>query len=684
MRLSQDRRAVIWLARAAAVSAVLLATTSACADDLIPRQALFGAPAQTSAMISPDGRQLAFVAPRDGTPNLWIAPVNAISQARPITRETARPIGAFQWAPDSRQLLYLQDASGDENDQLYGVDLATGQVRAYTGDPASGVRIVKVSSRTPGEILISINDRDKQWRDVYRLDLKTGIRRRIFTNPGGYGDVVADADLDLLATTRIADDGSFSVVRFASGRLQPVGAPIGVEDATTTALLSAADGAGQVYMIDSRGRDTAAISRLDLATGAVRTLAADSQVDLGLNANGDPDDQALMLHDPRTGRILAYVLNRRIDRWRPLAASVRLDLARLDRRLGPKWYVTSQTDDGTVWVVCAESATQPPQYYLYRRADRSLSRLFDTRPGLSSARLAQMRPVEIPSRDGRRLSAYLTLPRGVEIDGSGRPRRPLPMVMWIHGGPDERDHYGYNSHHQWLADRGYAVLSVNYRGSTGFGKAFANARAWSPEVEADLLDAADWAKRTGLAQPDRIAIAGGSYGGYAVLATLSQHPRAWACGIDLYGPVDLPDLMRAFPADWKPLYERLVRRLGDPRTPAGLAYLEARSPARRLDQIEKPLLVAQGANDPRVHKAQSDQVVASLSARGAPVTYLVFADEGHGLVRPQNAMAFAAVAESFLSKCLGGRAESIGDDLTGSSLSVVTGAALVPGLRDRP
>jgi dipeptidyl aminopeptidase/acylaminoacyl peptidase len=296
--------------------------------------------------------------------------------------------------------------------------------------------------------------------------------------------------------------------------------------------------------------------------------------------------------------------------------------------------------------------------------------------------LANMHPVTIDSRDGLGLVSYYTLPPGSHGDGDGVPDQPLAMVLVPHGGPWGRDRWGYDGWHQWLANRGYVVLTVNFRASTGFGKAFINAgnREWGAKMHDDLIDAVDWAIEQGIADPARVAIMGGSYGGYATLAGLTFTPDKFACGVDLVGPANLVTLLETMPPYWKPQVELFTTRVGDFRTEDGRKFLASRSPLTYADRICRPLLIGQGANDPRVKQAESDQIVQAMQAKGIPVTYVLYPDEGHGFARPENRLSFNAIAEAFLSECLGGRFEPVGDDFQGSSIAVPVGAEHVPGL----
>jgi len=295
-----------------------------------------------------------------------------------------------------------------------------------------------------------------------------------------------------------------------------------------------------------------------------------------------------------------------------------------------------------------------------------------------------MWPQELRSRDGKTLVSYLTLPAHADADSDGRADRPVPLVLLVHGGPWARDAYGYSSYDQWLANRGYAVLSVNFRGSTGFGKDFTNAGdgEWAAKMHDDLIDAVEWAVAEGVTTQDKVAIMGGSYGGYATLVGLTFTPDTFACGVDIVGPANLNTLLSTVPPYWASFYQQLVRRMGDPQTEEGKAWLTERSPLTRVDAIRKPLLIGQGANDPRVKQDESDQIVNAMTAKDIPVTYVLFPDEGHGFARPENNKAFNAVTEGFLAECLGGRAQPIGGDFARSSITVPTGADGVPGLAE--
>ena len=449
---------------------------------------------------------------------------------------------------------------------------------------------------------------------------------------------------------------------------------VGLEDSLTTAPLGFTTDGKTLYWADARGRDTAALMAQDLAAGTTKVVAQDARADIGS-----------ALSDVRTGRAQAYELEYLKSDYIPLDASLKADLATLKDKLQGEFSVQARSDDDSKWIVVADPVTAPVSTWLYERKGRRLTRLFTARPELEGAPLVTMHPQEIKSRDGLTLVSYLSLPKGAEPRpgaGGARAARPVPMVLLVHGGPWGRDGYGYNGYHQWLANRGYAVLSVNFRGSTGFGKGFISKGdlEWGRKMHDDLLDAVDWAVKNGVTTRDKVAIMGGSYGGYATLAGMTFTPTTFACSVDIVGPSNLFTLLETIPPYWEPGKQQFYKRMGDPTTEDGRALLKARSPLNFADKIVRPLLIGQGANDPRVNVRESDQIVAAMNAKKIPVTYVVFPDEGHGFARPVNSIAFNAVTENFLAQCLGGRAEAIGGALQPSTAQVKQGAEFVPGL----
>jgi len=663
--------ALLFLGFVAAPAFAPLATAQN--TDLIQRKQIFGNPSRLAPKLAPDGRSLAWLAPRDGVLNIWVAPVDALNNAKPVTDEKPRPIRDYWWSADGTRLLYAQDRGGNENWVLYGVEVATGKQTTYTDPEKVTVRVIGISPKVPGSILIGLNNRVPAYHDVYRVDLASGKRELVLKNDRWAG-FVPDWNLVPRYGMRQTPAGGAIVEKIgAEGQAEPF-IEIGAEDAFTTRLEGMSADGKVLYLRDSRNRNTSAYFAIDQASSE-RTLVGES-------AKADVDD---VITNPITGKIEAYGINHLKREWVPVTAALKDDIALLNREAKGQWSVVSQTRDGKRWTVMVDRVSEPVTYYLYDRGTKKLAKLFTARPELEGRALAPMGAFEIPSRDGLVLPSYLSLPPGTDRDGDGKPDQPLPMVLFVHGGPWARDDYGYSSVHQWLANRGYAVLSVNYRGSTGFGKNFLNAanRQFAGKMHDDLVDAVDWAVQQGIAQRDKVAIMGGSYGGYATLVGLTFTPETFACGVDIVGPSNLVTLIESFPPYWAPIMElSWYPRVGDPRKEEDRKDLLARSPITRVEQIRRPLLIGQGANDPRVTQKESDQIVAAMKAKSIPVTYVLYPDEGHGFARPENRTSFFAVTEGFLARCLGGRQEPFGSDLSGSSLKLLEGAEYVPGLKE--
>ena len=533
-------------------------------------------------------------------------------------------------------------------------------------------QIVGISRDLKDRILVGINNRDPRWHDVHSLNLKTGELSLVFKNDG-FGSFVADDKLALRYGVKPRADGGQEVFAIDGGAVsaKPVEV-IAPEDALTTQAAGFSRDGTKAYWVDSRGRNTSALISVDLKSGVKTVLGQDARADV----------QGAMVN-PVTGAIEAYAVNYLKTEWRALDPAMKAELAFLASKLPGQLSVTSRSDDDQIWTVGQDRVTAPTTLWLYDRKAKSLTKLYTTRPELDGAPLQAMHPVEIKTRDGHTEVSYLTLPPGSDANGDGKPEKPVPLVLLVHGGPWGRDAYGMNSLHQWLANRGYAVLSPNFRASTGFGKAWVNAgdMQWGRKMHDDLLDAVDWAVKGKVTTADKVAIMGGSYGGYATLAGLAFTPDKFACGVDIVGPSNLNTLLKTIPPYWQAVRTQFVRSMGDPDTAEGQALLKERSPLTKADQIRKPLLIGQGKNDPRVNQAESDQIVDAMKAKGIPVTYVLFPDEGHGFARPQNNLAFYATTEHFLGKCLGGRAEPFGQAFAGSSIQVLHGAEFAPGLK---
>lgn len=638
----------------------------------VARADLFGDPVRHDGRLSPRGDRVAFLAPRDGVTNLWVLSVDAMDEARPVTDDRARGVRAFNWAQDNSTLLYWLDENGEENWRLYAVDSAGGQPRALT--PAGArAELLGLSPNDPGGVVVTLKARDRPWPDVYRIDLASGARRLLLRNPAGRGFArfVLDRDNRVRLGVRPMPDGGAEVAALQpSGRWTTLFA-IPFEDAMSSQPI-AFDADGRTFlMLDSTSRDRTALMRVDAATG-VKTLVGES-------ARADVVDVWL---DPATNAPEAFATEYLTREWRALDQDAQADLDFLDRQLAGDFTVVSRNNDDTRWIVVEAGPTIPARSYLYDRGDRAgrrLTSLFRHRPALDQASLQPMTTVEIEARDGLTLVSYLTLPIGSDADGDARPDQPAPLVIAPHDGPWSRDSYGFNPLHQWLANRGYAVLSVNYRGSVGFGKAFLNAgnREWGGRMQDDLLDAVRWAVDSGVAQADRVAIVGFGFGGYAALAALSSTRDQFRCGASFGGPANLFALLDSAGA---PARGELYRRVADARTAEGRQLLRERSPLFRAGQIRGPLLLALGARDNATSRAEADQIAQAVRARAGGLTYMVFPDEGRELVRQQNRLAYYAVLEHFLGDCLGGRIEPVGAAFEGAAINVYDGAVNVPGL----
>lgn len=641
--------------------------------EVIPREVLFGNPERAAFQASPDGKYLSWLAPKDGVLNVYVAPIENIEADDAVTSDDYRGIRQYFWAENGTHIIYMQDKGGDENFHAYSVNLKTGERIELTPFEGARAQVQQTSKRFPNHILVGVNNRDPQLFDLYKVDVTTGERELVMENPGYIG-FDTDDHFAVRFAARYEGDGSLSYFEVDGTSVKSdVYMNIPSSDALTTQILGFNHEGDKLYLFDSRTGNTAALFVKDVASGQTDLLFEHPRADVS-GALGNPE----------TGEIEAVSANYLRTEWQVLDTAVADDLAYLRSVQDGDLTVTSRVKGDTLWTVAYMRDDGPVEYYLYDREAKKAEYVFSNRPGLEDKPLAKMHPAEIESRDGLKLVSYLTLPVWADTDGDARPEEALPMVLLVHGGPWARDQWGFNSMHQWLSNRGYAVLSVNYRGSTGFGKDFINAGnfEWAGKMHDDLLDAVQWAGEEGIADPDRVAIMGGSYGGYATLVGLTFTPETFACGVDIVGPSSLVTLLNTIPPYWKPAMELFNQRVGNLSTEEGRELLESRSPLNFIDNIKRPLLIAQGANDPRVKQSEADQIVEAMTAKNIPVTYILFPDEGHGFARPENSMAFNAAAEAFLAEHIGGRYEPIDDDLKGSTMQVPTGAEGVPGLKD--
>ena len=636
---------------------------------LIPRAIIFGNPDRTLARISPDGAHVSWLAPKDGVMNVWVAPANDPANAKVITNDGYRGIQTYSWAPNNSYIYYIQDQGGDENFHVYSANIETGEVVDLTPiGKGARAQIEAVSPERPDHLVVGINERNPEVFDAYLVDVTTGKRELLKENPGYIGWLI-DNNLEPRFGFAPTPDGGGNVVEFDGSVIVEILA----EDFLTTQPIGFNQANDAIYMIDSRNRDKAALTSISLDTGETTMLAESAIADI-----------SGVLTDARTHEPIAYNVNFLKSGWHALDDEAAGDLKTLSAALSGSLSIVATTSDMSKWIVHEDATEKSGAYYIYDRESQSVKSMLVQRPGLADYPLAPMQALDLDSRDGLTLVSYLTLPLGSDADGDGRPEEALPMVLWVHGGPWARDSYGYNSVHQWLANRGYAVLSVNYRGSTGFGKAFTRGSVgeWAGKMHDDLIDAVQWAVDQGVAIEDEVAIGGGSYGGYATLVGLTFTPDVFACGVDIVGPSNLITLLESFPEYWKPFLKgTFFMDLGDPANEDDREFMLSRSPLARVDSIGAPLLVGQGQNDPRVTKIESDQIVEAMSAKELPVTYVNFPDEGHGFARPENRLAFFSVMEGFLEGCLGGKSEPVNDAFDGSSIEILYGEGYIKNIQ---
>jgi dipeptidyl aminopeptidase/acylaminoacyl peptidase len=638
--------------------------------ELIPRKILFGNPERITARLSPDGTKISFLAPINDVLNVWVGPIEDPTSARPITKDTDRGIYRYFWSYTNEHIIYIQDKAGEENWRIYSVHVETNITKDLTPLEGVNARIQGVSPKFPYEILVALNDRVPELHDIYRVNIETGHRKLIEENEGFAGYMVDD-DYNIRFAYMMTADGGYELLKPNHENEWELFLKVPMEDTLTTDPIGFDKTGNFLYMIDSRDRNTAALFQLNIENKDRIMLAENETVDV---------DDLIFHPTEKTVQAVAFYYDRK--HWQVLDEDILQDLTYLKSVADGDVEIVSRTLDDKYWIVAYILDNGPVQYYLYDQINQKAEFLFTNNQQLEDLPLAQMHPTIIESRDGLNLVSYYSLPLNSHENGELRPRDPLPMVLLVHGGPWSRDIWGYDSQHQWLANRGYAVLSVNFRMSTGFGKEFINAGnlEWGGKMHDDLIDAVQWAVDEGIADPDRIAIMGASYGGYATLAGMTFTPEIFACGIDIVGPSNLVTLLESLPPYWEPTIELFAKRVGDHRTDEGKQFLIERSPLTYVDRIQNPLLIGQGANDPRVKQSESDQIVQSMEEKEIAVTYVLYPDEGHGFARPENRLSFYAIVEAFLSECLGGNYEPIGDDFKGSSITVPTGAEHIPDL----
>uniref|UniRef100_A0A915J3C2 Peptidase S9 prolyl oligopeptidase catalytic domain-containing protein n=1 Tax=Romanomermis culicivorax TaxID=13658 RepID=A0A915J3C2_ROMCU len=679
---------------------------------IIPRKVIFADPDYASVRLSPDGKWLAWVAPYDNVPNIWGKDLPD-GEPRTLTKERGRGITSFSWTYRNQTImyaqLYSQDKDGDENWRLSILDTSTMKTRFLTETFGVKAILLDSSQKQPDKVVIGINNRDPRFYDAYLIDLETGNETLIFQN-SGFKSYQFDQDLNIRLLCNETEDAGESFYKYINSTHVEHFKTVSFEDSDVTGPIYFHENGEILYWMESPTPETHGLYEVNLTSNDM-TLIYESKQQI-----------ATVIGNPVVSLMENYLKPIRIfingtDSTKNQSdfdsvASLSHDLAQIRKNMPDQSepLIVSHSSDFSIWLIVPIIDKTPPSYYYFDRKDpnRRVKFLFNYRQTLKSYSLVPMHPVEITSRDGLNLVSYLTLPLESDPKFTSRPSKPVPTILLVHGGPWQRDKWTFDEEIlcnkpgpgpgarlgkngeilspvdrclvtftpisvQYYANRGYAVLQCNFRGSSGFGKKFLNAGngQWGDRMQNDLTDAVLWAISNNISQPDKIAIVGRSYGGFAVLAGLAFTPDLYACGVDVVGPSNLITMLKSFPPYWKPVYRMMKKRLGgDPYTPDGQKFFRSISPFFHAHKIKRPLLIAQGANDPKVRKFESDQIVDALRNQSVPVTYLVFPNEGHHFVRSENRLAFYAINEKFLADCLGGRSEPMHNDIAQSSVQI--------------
>ena len=648
------RKASLIIAVLAMTSTISSPSVFAQLPPLIPRDTLLGNPERANPHIAPDGKRLAWLAPDEREIlQVWVQTIGQ-HDARAVTADKTRAIQSYGWTYDSKTILYAQDAAGDENFHLFAVDLDSHNVRDLT--PWQGVRaeFVAANPKFPERILVALNLRDRKLMDVYRIDLRTGAVELDTENRGDIAGWLADDNMIVRAATVTTADGG-TEIRIRDGAANPWRTLMKASMEDNLAALDFTKDGQSIFFSTSVGTDTARLVRHEIASGKETDIARSDDADLS----------DAMIH-PTRHVVQASAFDPGRKHWTVIDPSIQGDFDALAKVTDGDFNVVDRDLADQTWLISFDSDRAPARYYSWDRAAKKATFLFTTQPKLDDAPLAPMMPIEFTARDGMKINGYLTLPVGV-------PDKNLPLVLFVHGGPWGRDSWGFNPYAQLLANRGYAVLQINFRSSTGFGKKFLHAgdREWGLTMQNDLTDGVKWAVNQGVADPKRVAIFGGSYGGYAALAGAAFTPNLYRCAVDECGPSNLFTLLASLPPYWEVMRSIFFTRVGNPDDPKDKELLTAASPLFSADKIKIPILVGQGANDPRVKQAEAEQIVEAIAKHRGNAVYVLYTDEGHGFVRPENRLDFTARIEKFLADNLGGRYEPMnGDRIPGSTATV--------------
>ncbi len=623
-------------------------------NTLIPRSVLFGNPEKTMVRLSSNGEHLAYLANLDGVLNIFVTKTDKPLESKSITKDTGRGIRQYFWLYDNQHIAYVKDDGGDENERIHVVNITTTEDKTFTPEKVKAL-IYCVSDKFPNEIIIGLNDRNSSYHDVYRLNISTGEKILVLQNDREFSDFIFDDDYNLRFAILSTKDGGHEYFKATANEKNEYEwasyLKVSSEDVYTTHLLGLTREGNILYMLDSRETDLNVLKEINLKTNEEKILAKAEKAEISGTMN-----------HPQTGVIEAFETNYLRKEWTCLDKEIESHINNIKHTLKGELNIVSRTLDDSLWIIADMRDDGPIGFYIYSKPEKKLTFLFNHREDLNKYKLSKMEGVVIKSRDGLNLPSYITKP--LETKG------PVPLVLIVHGGPWYRDEWGYRPEAQWLANRGYAVLQVNYRSSLGFGKSFINLGnlEWGRKMHEDLLDAVNWAVKEGIADPNKIAIYGGSYGGYAALWGATNSGDVFKCAVDIVGVSNLQTFIATVPSYWESFKEQLYRRVGDPRTVNGKELLVQRSPLTRVDKIKIPVLIAQGEKDPRVKQDESEQIVAAMKEKNLAYIYMLFMDEGHGFARPENNFAFYGVAERFLADNLGGRFEELTNELDKTTL----------------
>ena len=639
------------VAAAASPLAAIAGAAQADQPPLIDRNLFYGEVTIAGAQISPDGRYLSFLKPFKGTRNIWVKGADEpFSAARPVSAEATRPIRSYFWSHDSKYILYVQDSGGDENFNVYAIDptlpadpkKGVPPTRALTNLKGVRTEIFAVPKAKPDVLYIGLNDRDPKWHDLYELSISNGTKKLLRKNT----DEIAVWQFDDAGTLRLAvrttKNGDTETLRVDPDGFKTIYSCSVLEDCSAFDF----DAGGKyLYFATNKGAlDLSELEMLDVATGATTKVEGDPEKRVDLyNVEISQLDHRILFTEYEDDMFRRYFKDRPFE----------TDYEWLQSKLpGLEISFGARSNDENIWIVSAHSDTEPGIVYVWNRKAKTLVQQYRVREEIQRDALAQRKPYHYKSSDGLDIPAYLTLPKGL-------PAKNLPLVVYPHGGPWARDSFGYDTNAQFLANRGYAVLQPNFRASTGYGKKFLNAGngEWGRKMQDDITWGVKALVASGVVDPKRVGISGGSYGGYATLAGVAFTPTLYAAAVAYVAPSNLITLLDAIPPYWEAGRKQMYTRMGDPTTPQGKALLTAESPLTQAKAIVTPLLVVQGKNDPRVNVRESDQIVAAVRDNGKPVKYLVAPDEGHGFARPINTLAYVTAMEDFFAQYLGGRSQ---------------------------